>query len=122
MAGMGALVASQSRSLTANLVQRFLPKSGEGPSPEDRAAGFFKLRIVTETEDGAHRLTARVSAKGDPGYAATAMMLGESALCLASDTLPEGGGVLTPASAMNATLIERLRTAGMTFDLDTTEA
>lgn len=121
VAGMGALVATQSRRLTASLVQKFLPKSGEGPSPEERAAGFFKIRIVATTEDGAHRLTGRVSAQGDPGYAATAMMLGESALCLADDTLPPGGGVLTPASAMNAALIERLRAAGMTFDLDAVE-
>jgi short subunit dehydrogenase-like uncharacterized protein len=47
-------------------------------------------------------------------------MLGESALCLALDgaELDSPGGVLTPASAMGSTLIERLRAAGMVFDVD----
>ena len=56
-----------------------------------------------------------VAAKGDPGYAATAVMLGESALCLAADELDSPGGVLTPAVAMGDALVERLRIAGMTL-------
>ena len=56
---------------------------------------------------------AKVAAKGDPGYKATALMMGEAALCLA---LTEGaGGVHTPASAMGEPLVERLRAAGMTL-------
>ena len=51
--------------------------------------------------------------QGDPGYAATARMLGESGLCLADTEGP--GGVLTPASAMGDDLVERLREAGMTL-------
>jgi hypothetical protein len=38
---------------------------------------------------------ATVAAKGDPGYAATAVMMGESALCAALDQLPDRFGVLT---------------------------
>ena len=57
-----------------------------------------------------------VAAKGDPGYAATAVMLGESALCLAGpDGLDSPGGVLTPSVAMGDALVERLRIAGMTL-------
>ena len=46
-------------------------------------------------------------------------MLGESALCLALDPRDPKfkGGVLTPATAMGMRLIERLRTAGITFDI-----
>ena len=58
---------------------------------------------------------ATVAAKGDPGYAATAVMMGESALCLALDQLPDRFGVLTPASAMGTALVDRLRAAGMTL-------
>jgi hypothetical protein len=39
---------------------------------------------------------ATVAAKGDPGYAATAVMMGESALCVALDQVPDRFGVLTP--------------------------
>jgi short subunit dehydrogenase-like uncharacterized protein len=61
-----------------------------------------------------------VAAKGDPGYAATAVMMGESALTLAldHDRLPPHTGVLTPATALGTPLIERLRNAGMTLDVD----
>ena len=52
------------------------------------------------------------------------LQLLEAALCLALqhkelEARPElrRGGVLTPASAMGVLLIERLRAAGMTFDV-----
>jgi short subunit dehydrogenase-like uncharacterized protein len=57
------------------------------------------------------------AAQGDPGYQATAVMLGEAALCLAYDELPEMAGVLTPASAMGDVLTERLRKADITIEV-----
>ena len=74
------------------------------------------MDVDTVTSTGA-RYRAVVSAKGDPGYAATAVMLAESALCLASDVLLSGGGVLTPATAMGTTLADRLRKAGFTLEV-----
>jgi short subunit dehydrogenase-like uncharacterized protein len=60
-----------------------------------------------------------VKGTSDPGYGETAKMLGESALCLAQDgaKLDARFGVLTPASAMGMHLVERLRAAGMTFEV-----
>lgn len=65
------------------------------------------------------RYLSRIEARGDPGYAATSVMLGESALCLAldRDRLPARAGVLTPATAMGAALAARLRSAGQTLDV-----
>ena len=85
------------------------PEPGEGPSEKSRASGYFKLEV-----HGVGR-RAMVAAKGDPGYAATAVMMGESALCAALDELPDRFGVLTPAAAMGTALIDRLRAAGMTL-------
>ncbi len=45
-------------------------------------------------------------------------MLAESALSLAEDTLPDRAGVLTTASCMGMTLVDRLRRAGMTFRVE----
>jgi short subunit dehydrogenase-like uncharacterized protein len=47
-------------------------------------------------------------------------MLGESALCLAldGDRLPSAAGVLTPATAMGTALVDRLRSAGFTFEVE----
>ena len=50
-----------------------------------------------------------------------AMMLSESALCLAQDDLGAVAGVLTPASAMGMKLVTRLRDAGMSFDLEVSD-
>ena len=44
-------------------------------------------------------------------------MLGEAAVCLAKDPLDSEPGVTTPSVAMGPHLIERLRAAGMTFEV-----
>jgi short subunit dehydrogenase-like uncharacterized protein len=45
-------------------------------------------------------------------------MISESALCLLLDPgIRQEGGVLTPASCMGMTLVERLKRAGMTFEV-----
>ncbi len=98
------------------LVDRVLPDPGQGPSERARAKGRFTIEVHTTTTTGA-RYVANVAAKGDPGYAATAVMMGQSALCLALDpaALPQAAGVLTPATAMGAALTRRLQNAGMTI-------
>jgi short subunit dehydrogenase-like uncharacterized protein len=42
-------------------------------------------------------------------------MLAESALCLATDDLPETAGQVTTATAMGGALVDRLTKAGMRF-------
>jgi short subunit dehydrogenase-like uncharacterized protein len=121
-AGLGAFLAAVSSApVRALLAERVLPKPGEGPSKEARDRGFFKVRLVGETEKNHTRLTGLVEGTSDPGYGETAKMLGESAMCLAQDdaSLPARSGVLTPASAMGMRLVERLRAAGMTFSVGT---
>ena len=71
----------------------FCQTPGEGPSEEARERGFFHIDIHAETSSG-ERLRCEIRAPGDPGYKATAVMLGESALSLAFDDLPEAAGVL----------------------------
>jgi short subunit dehydrogenase-like uncharacterized protein len=109
----GGLAVKPSRML----LDRVLPDPGEGPSEAAREAGLFRMEIHTTTSTGA-RYVSRVAAKGDPGYKATAVMMGESALCLALDRerLPQRGGVLTPASGIGTALADRLRAAGMTLE------
>ncbi|MBV9425629.1 MAG: saccharopine dehydrogenase NADP-binding domain-containing protein [Solirubrobacterales bacterium] len=89
-----------------------LKDPGEGPSPEQRAKGWFRVRMVARA-DGT-RLVTEISG-GDPGYGETSKMLAESALCLAHDELPERAGQLTPAVAMGDALLARLRNAGIEF-------
>jgi len=116
--GVGALVGGLGFGPTRAVLDRVLPKPGEGPSAEARAKGFFKIDIHARTATGA-RYVCHVAAQGDPGYAATAVMLGEAAVCLAVDRerLPDRSGVLTPAAALDGVLVDRLRAAGQTYDV-----
>jgi short subunit dehydrogenase-like uncharacterized protein len=109
---MGAAAIDPIRKL---LAARVLPKPGEGPSKEARDQGFFVTRFVGKTADG-RELRGRVAGTSDPGYGETAKMLAESAVCLALGG-PSEGGVRTPASTMGMLLVERLRKAGMTFEV-----
>ena len=117
VAALGGLVAGMSFGPTRKLLDKVLPSPGEGPSEKTQQRGFYEIAIHGRTTSG-RRFVSRVVQKGDPGYAATALLLGESALCLAldADRLPQGGGVLTPATAMGDVLIERLRVSGVTID------
>jgi short subunit dehydrogenase-like uncharacterized protein len=89
-------------------------QSGEGPSPDQRAKSWFKVRF--EGEGGGRRVVTEV-AGGDPGYDETAKMLSESALCLVQDELPSSAGEVTTAVAMGDALLERLRRAGIGFEV-----
>jgi short subunit dehydrogenase-like uncharacterized protein len=77
------------------------------------------MQVRTTTTSG-RRYVATVAAQGDPGYAATAVMLGEAALALAldGDRLPPAAGVLTPATAIGDRLVERLREQDFTIAVE----
>ncbi|MCW3012315.1 MAG: enoyl-ACP reductase [Solirubrobacterales bacterium] len=117
-AGLGVLVAGLALPPTRKLLDRVLPDPGEGPSEAAREKGFFRIDVHTRTSTGA-KLVCELQAPGDPGYKATAVMLGESALALALDRerLPAAAGVLTPATAMGHVLAGRLRAAGHRYDV-----
>jgi short subunit dehydrogenase-like uncharacterized protein len=113
LGGLGAMFALAQLPPTRSwLLGRM--KSGDGPSPERRERSWFKVRFVGE--GGGRRLVTEV-AGGDPGYGETAKMLAESALCLATDNLPQTSGQVTTAVAMGDVLIERLRRQGITFEV-----
>ncbi|WP_229405178.1 trans-acting enoyl reductase family protein [Micromonospora sp. NBRC 110038] len=86
--------------------------SGQGPSAEQRAKSWFRVRFVGS--GGGRRVVTEV-AGGDPGYDETAKMLAESALCLALDDLPPVVGQVTPVTAMGDALLRRLTAAGIAF-------
>lgn len=113
-----AFMVLMSQPLTRRLLTRFVvPAPGEGPSAKTQENGYFKLQFRGRTETG-ETLQVTVSGDRDPGYGATAEMLGQAAVCLALDLKDEdlAGGFWTPASAMGERLLERLKqTTGVTF-------
>ncbi|SEP30314.1 saccharopine dehydrogenase family protein [Trujillonella endophytica] len=117
-AGLAAMLGAMSFGPTRSLLDRVLPAPGSGPSEADRERGWFRMVVDATTESG-RRYRATAAGAGDPGYKATAVMLGESALALAldGDRLPARAGSLTPASALGDVLVERLRAAGHTYEV-----
>jgi short subunit dehydrogenase-like uncharacterized protein len=104
------------RLLPRRLVERVLPKPGTGPSAEVRERGYYKVETYTTTTSGA-RYVARMEQRGDPGYNATSVLLGECALALAFDRDNLSGlrGVLTPAASMGDALLARFPAAGVSL-------
>nr|WP_295781999.1 saccharopine dehydrogenase NADP-binding domain-containing protein [Rhodoferax sp.] len=104
------------------LAQKFAPPPGAGPSEASMDSGSFRALWVGHSASG-KTVRGMIADKGDPGNRATTKMLCESALALALqlDELPGGrkhGGLLTPASGLGDVLVQRLRAAGMTLQID----
>ena len=138
-----ALMFPPTRWLLKNHV---LPKPGQGPSEALREGGFANIYVVgtgefilylrtfvwamirltsflfiTGAKNG-DKAVAHVEFKGaDPGYKGTAALAVEAALCMALPSerakLPEGGGCLTPATALGTTLVDRMN-ASENFAVD----
>ena len=90
------------------------PKPGEGPSKEERDAGFYDLLFIGEGPGG-ERIDCVVTGDRDPGYGSTSKMIAETALCLVEDVTGEGG-IWTPGALMGKVLADRLQArAGLTF-------
>ena len=95
------------------------PKPGEGPSREEREAGFYDVLFLGNDGQGN---TLRVGVKGDrdPGYGSTSKMIAEAAVCLLQEATGTPGGIWTTAPAMGEPLVARLQAnAGLTFAVET---
>ena len=116
MAALGLVLFSPLRKL----VRPLLKQPGEGPSKEERDAGWFNCKFILETASG-EKLVSTIRGDGDPGYKVTSKLVTECALCLVEDLekLPGGedaGGVLTSATGLGMPLVERLKRVGIEFD------
>jgi short subunit dehydrogenase-like uncharacterized protein len=108
-------------ALAPGVMRRLLPDPGEGPSEQEREDGHFTIRVFGESGDpqgsgdrAPLEVVTTVTGTKDPGYGATAVMLLDSALCLATgEAVAKHGGVLTPATALGMPLVERLNRSGV---------
>ena len=122
--GLGLFVMALKIKFLRYFLKNFiLPSPGFGPSRIERENGFFNITLVGKArkKDGSFfKIKGTVYGDKDPGYAGTARMLGESAICLAfnKNDLPKVYGVLTPASAIGRILIDKLIDKGIKFKVD----
>ncbi len=112
---LGLLMSAKPGSFLKKMIDKRLPEPGEGPNKAAREAGFYNLKFFTILQDDSV-VVGKVTGDMDPGYGSTSKMLAESAICLAKDSLPDIGGLLTPSVAMGDALLQRLQdNAGLTF-------
>ncbi|GAB3700110.1 saccharopine dehydrogenase family protein [Mariniluteicoccus flavus] len=112
-----AAVAGLAFGPSRRVLDRVLPKPGDGPSDNQRAAGLFEVEVVSTTTSGA-RVTSTVAADVDPGYDGTAIMLGEAARTLLALPDAHRGGIWTPATALGHAYADRLRAHGFRFETE----
>jgi short subunit dehydrogenase-like uncharacterized protein len=93
-------------TLGRKLLKRFGPKSGEGPSEESMRDGFARLTLIAGSLE-APKTIHRWSWSGDPSNRITVHCLVQTGLALAAGEA-QRGGVLTPASALGTSLLQRL--------------
>lgn len=109
--------------LRAMLERWFLPKPGEGPSPEEQEKGSYTYILFGQVR-GKGKIRCKIAGDRDPGYGSTAKILAQTALCLAND-IPKNapaGGFWTPASIFGEALTERLISkAGLSFSIEEIE-
>jgi short subunit dehydrogenase-like uncharacterized protein len=97
---------------------RILPSSGFGPAP-DRLEGWRWRMFVSARTTGGHEVRSGVDAEGQPGYLATARLLGEAGLLMAEDgATPDRAGCLTPATAVGTANVDRFERARLRFSVD----
>jgi short subunit dehydrogenase-like uncharacterized protein len=121
--GVGAFTGAMSIGPVRSAVSQFVfPDPGEGPSESQMERGHFQVRVLGQgtASAGSFTVSAAIGSDWDPGYGATARMLGESAMCLFEDDTetPLDGGVLTPASGIGTPLADRLRDVGFTITVE----
>lgn len=91
------------------------PKPGEGPSKEEREAGFYDLLFIGIDGEG-NQVRGSVHGDKDPGYGSTSKLIAETAICLVKDRPDVAGGVWVPGAALGQALVDRLHAnAGLTF-------
>lgn len=91
------------------------PKPGEGPSKEEREAGFYDLLFIGIDANG-EQVRGSVHGDKDPGYGSTSKLIAETAICLVKDRPDVAGGVWVPGAALGQALVDRLHAnAGLTF-------
>lgn len=91
------------------IMNRVIPKPGDGPSPELQDSGFAVLKFFGESAGTNRKAECTITMHGDPGYKMTARMIVEAGIDLAIRSGDTGEfGFRTPASALSENYYQEL--------------
>ena len=116
-----AAISSGRRSVGDRLVLRGLraasPDPGKGPSPASLDDVDYRLALVARSTSG-QRAVATLRGQGNPGYRSSPKILAEAAIALVhGDRVPDRYGVLTPATGLGLSLVDRFPLVGLQLEL-----
>ena len=102
-------------SLGRKLVRKFGRASGQGPSEEQRLAGFVRVQLVGRSASQ-DKIKISMERQGDPGNEMTVALAIECAhLAVDNSFVTKERGFLTPSIAFGNHLFDRLKAAGFNF-------
>merc|ERR1712050_551513 len=87
---------------------KLMPNPGEGPSSAMQNEGGYEMVVVAQDSVSGKSATVLMEGRGDPGYSHTSKLQAEVGFCLLDRACWRrgmGGGVLTPASALDASAL-----------------
>jgi short subunit dehydrogenase-like uncharacterized protein len=110
-----AVIAEGAQTEFPDLAGDNVPQPGEGPSAAERESGYYDLVFIGVDSDG-RQVRGGVHGDKDPGYASTAKLIAETAICLVHERPEVSGGIWVAGAALGTALIARLQThAGLSF-------
>jgi short subunit dehydrogenase-like uncharacterized protein len=114
-----AIIADGAQTEFPALTGDNVPRPGEGPSKAERETGFYDLLFIGVDHAG-RQVRGAVYGDKDPGYASTAKLIAETALCLVQERPDVAGGIWVPGAALGQSLVDRLQAhAGLSFTDET---
>lgn len=96
-----------------NIIERFGPKPGQGPSDKERENGFFRGQLIARGKDRTPKILYTIERQGDPGNEITVALAAISTrLAVENSFVTDKKGFLTPSIAFGEILEHAMGDAG----------
>jgi short subunit dehydrogenase-like uncharacterized protein len=117
IAGMSHGRRNSGDRLLLMALDRLAPRPGRGPREETLDDFDYSVTFDARSDNG-RTASARLRARGNPGYRSTPKIVAAAAMALSqSGATPDTAGVLTPATALGTGFLDRLPSADITFTM-----
>ena len=100
------------------LKSSLIPKSGQGPSPNQLSKNYLSINSIATTQKG-KSIRLQTMVNEDVAYKANGRTVAESGLCFVfnANKIQQNGGCFTPVSCFGIELKNRLESTGHSFNV-----